>query len=121
MIKELEKEIYAHTIETLARYRRWLEHEYHMDMNDDDVRMRLHSTYWVEDMFPLIFNSKKYSIDYLGDDVTPVVARSAVVLKMYKVLLELRKLTVNGWNLSVAHKVIDDVAHKVFSSDIVYI
>lgn len=113
-----EKELYTYTVERLAKYRRWLEHEYHMDTSDDALRMQLHSTYWVEDMFPLLYNSSKYKLNYVDtDDV--VVLRSAAVLKLYRVLLELRKLTVNGWNLSVAHKVIDDISHSVFNSNIV--
>lgn len=113
-----EKELYAYTVESLARYRRWLEHEYFMDTTDDKLRMQLHSTYWVEDLFPLIFNSTRYNIGNIDTD-SLVVMKSAAVLKIYKVLLEMRKLTVNGWNLSVAYKVIDDISYKVFNSDIV--
>lgn len=113
-----EEELYVYTIEQLARYRRWLEHEYHMDMGDEKLKMQLHSTYWVEDMFPLIYEANRHDIDCMKHSNHTIIKASAV-LKLYKVFLELRRLTVNGWNLSVAHKVIDDIAYRVFSSDVI--
>lgn len=108
-----EEFVYVKILEEIETYTRWLEHEYDKTPTKE-LYIRLQSVYWFSDMFPLVYNSSLYNIKDFDDNIK----YSAITLKVYKVLMSLRQISLNGWTSMVVETIVDDIAYRIFNSGI---
>lgn len=114
-----EELVFTAIREEIAKYRIIVEKEFALEQ-DLRSRMRLQSTYWVEDLFPLVYNEDKFNIDHTANCESRI-RTSAIVLKVYKVFMSLRLLSINGWTSNVVDKIINDISRRVFNNDALFL
>lgn len=113
MAVNYEKYVCNKVMEEIETYMRWLEHEYSNNPSKD-LYNHLQSTYWVYDIFPLVYNSSLYKVNKSKREVV----KASVTNKVVKVFLSIRQVALNGWKSSTVDVIVNDIARRVFSTDI---
>lgn len=108
-----EEYVYHKILKEIETYTRWLEHEYEQAPTKE-LYMRLQSAYWVADMFPVVYNSSMYSIS----DSDKNIQYATMTLKVYKVLMSIRQISLNGWTSALVETIVDDIAYRIFNANI---